>query len=562
MGQHRALWLVAALGLGLGSPAGATPPQSDTFQSGLASFWKVHQILRDTDAGNFGPATATASGGALKMASESQDIWNQKFQPFLVYQENITGAFDIRIQALTNDGASDWSGSGGLMLLQNVPDTVVAADPKTYPSHWMIDASNGHGPEDKGGGQQQSRENELLDLGAGTPLQPPYWLRMVRIGDSLWRYYSTDNGQTWLQAGPRVDLAHIRSWTGDTVKPIRDPVAVGIVQQAHDGAGTPVTATLGPFQATAIATGSLLGVVCDLNAQPIPQATFRAIVTASSVLPVGTDIPITADNQGNFTAALAPGSYTLSGDAAGRTLAGFPLNITVAAGKTVGLGIVFATDLPPFFEDGAGSRVQDDFPGTNLTPQWTNTDIGTAAGSGGAATVSNGVVSISAGGSGIAPDNVGVGYNSTLLKVSGDFAATVQVLAVPGNQEGEFGGLIATTGADPFAAFSLNALTPQDTIVEWVRPIAAADPIATLVPNPRNSLFLPGWLKLRRVGDTVAYWWTKDPTQGTPLFGGIDQLDDFAAKDLLVGLAASAESDTSVDPGFQFAHFQLVPLAD
>ena len=43
-----------------------------------------------------------------------------------------------------------------------------------------------------------------------------------------------------------------------------------------------------------------------------------------------------------------------------------------------------------------------------------------------------------------------------------------------------------------------------------------------------------------RVGDTVAYWWTKDPTLGTPVFGGIDQLDDFAAKDLLVGIAASA----------------------
>src|SRR5207244_6974846 len=119
------------------------------------------------------------------------------------------------------------------------------ADPTTYPSHWMVDATNGHGPEDKGGGQAQSRENELLDLGTGTPLAPPYWLRMVRIGDSLWRYHSTDGGKTWLRVGPRVDLAHIRSWTADNIKPIKDPVAVGIVQQAHDGAGNPVTAVLG-----------------------------------------------------------------------------------------------------------------------------------------------------------------------------------------------------------------------------------------------------------------------------------------------------------------------------
>ena len=66
-----------------------------------------------------------------------------------------------------------------------------------------------------------------------------------------------------------------------------------------------------------------------------------------------------------------------------------------------------------------------------------------------------------------------------------------------------------------------------------------------------------------RVGDTVAYWWTKDPNQGTPVFGGMDQVDDFSAPDLLVGLAASAAvDDGSQDDGFQFAHFSLVPLAD
>src|SRR5439155_13991109 len=94
---------------------------------------------------------------------------------------------DVRIQAISNAGTDSWSGAGGLMILQSVPDIVVEADPSTYPSHWMIDATNGHGPEDKGGGQQQSRENELLDLGTGTPIQPPYWLRMVRIGNCLWR---------------------------------------------------------------------------------------------------------------------------------------------------------------------------------------------------------------------------------------------------------------------------------------------------------------------------------------------------------------------------------------
>jgi hypothetical protein len=46
-----------------------------------------------------------------------------------------------------------------------------------------------------------------------------------------------------------------------------------------------------------------------------------------------------------------------------------------------------------------------------------------------------------------------------------------------------------------------------------------------------------------------------------PEFAGMDQLDDFAAKELLVGLAASAAvPDTSVDTGFQFAHFRLVSL--
>ena len=96
-----------------------------------------------------------------------------------------------------------------------------------------------------------------------------------------------------------------------------------------------------------------------------------------------------------------------------------------------------------------------------------------------------------------------------------------------------------------------------------MRPIHGANPIARLVPNTQGSAILPAWLKIRRVGDTVSYWWTKDPTQGSPVFGGVEQLDDFAAKDLLVGVAASAAvSDTSVDEGFKFAHFRLVSLGN
>jgi hypothetical protein len=563
MGRHHAVWFMVAVGLGLGAPARAVPPQSDDFKNALAPFWKVHQIRRDTDAGRYGPAKAGASGGMLQMTSESDDIWNQTFQPFLVYQENITGAFDVRIQAVSNNGTDGWSGAGGLMLLQNVPDIVVEADPATYPSHWMIAATNGHGPEDRGGGQAQSRENERLDRGIGTPPPPPYWLRMLRVGNSLWRFHSTDGGKSWITDGPRVDLAHIRSWLADDVKPIKDPVAVGIVQQAHEGAGKPVTAALGPFQATPVPTGTLVGVMCDLNAQPLPHATFRAVAASGSVIPVGTDIPIIAGDQGEFSEELAPGTYTLMTDAAGRTLAGFPMNITVTAGQTTGVGIIFGTDMPPFFEDGAGSRVQDDFAGPRLNAPWTNADIGTAGGSGGTATAANGVVSIAAGGRGVRADHADIGYNGTFLKVSGDFAATVQVLAVPDHQDDEFAGLVATTGADPFAAFALQAITPRHPIEQWVRPISGADPIATLAPSTPGRTILPAWLKIRRVGDTVAYWWTQDPTQGTPVFGGIDPLDDFTARDLLVGVAASAAvPDTSGDAGFQFAHFQLVSLGN
>jgi hypothetical protein len=560
MGQFRAIAFMIVVGLGLWAPALAVPPQSDDFRNGLAPFWKVRQILRDTDAGRFGKAVAEASGGTLKMTSESDDIWFQKFQPFLVYQENITGAFDIRIQAISHNGQDPWSGAGGLMILQNVPDLLVEADPSTYPSHWMIHATGGHGPEDKGGGQAQSRRNTRLDLGAGTPLQPPYWLRMLRVGNHLWRFHSTDGGATWIADGPRVDLARIRSSLADDVKPIQDPVAVGIVQQARDGAGKPVTSVLGPFQAAAVPTGTLTGMLCDLYALPLPHTTFRAIATSGSVIPVGTSIPITTDAIGEVAAELAPGDYTLTRDATGRPLAGFPMKITVTAGESTSMGIVFAAELPPFFEEGSGTRLEDEFTGSTLNSMWTTANIG-AAGSG--ATVGGGVLSITAGGRGVRPDSPEIGYNGAFLKVSGDFAATVQVLAVPDNQDNAFAGLIATPSADPFAAFALQSITPRHPIQQWVRPIRGANPIARQSPDTRGSAILPVWLKIRRVGDMVAYWWTKDPTQGTPVFGGVEQLDDFAARDLLVGLAAGAAvPDTSVQPGFQFAHFRLVSLGN
>ena len=128
MHRRGAVLLMVAAGLGRWTPAPAAPLQSDDFKNGLAPFWKVHQIVRDTDAGVYGPAKAAASGGRLEMTSESDDIWFKKFQPFLVYQENITGAFDIRIQAISNDGTDSWSGASGLMILQSGPDKVVEAD--------------------------------------------------------------------------------------------------------------------------------------------------------------------------------------------------------------------------------------------------------------------------------------------------------------------------------------------------------------------------------------------------------------------------------------------------
>src|SRR4051794_20224661 len=146
MDRQRALWLMAALGLGLCGPARGVPLQSDDFRSGLAPFWKVHQVLRDTDAGQYCQASAAAIGGLLKMTSESDDIWNQQFQPFLLYQENITGAFDIRIQAISHNGQDSGSGAGGLMLLPNEPYPSVGADPSTYPSHPRPEPSRGHRP--------------------------------------------------------------------------------------------------------------------------------------------------------------------------------------------------------------------------------------------------------------------------------------------------------------------------------------------------------------------------------------------------------------------------------
>jgi hypothetical protein len=55
---------MVAAGLMTGKLASAVPLQSDDFQNALAPFWKVHQILRDTGAGQYGPAKAEASASA------------------------------------------------------------------------------------------------------------------------------------------------------------------------------------------------------------------------------------------------------------------------------------------------------------------------------------------------------------------------------------------------------------------------------------------------------------------------------------------------------------------
>ena len=284
------------------------------------------------------------------------------------------------------------------------------------------------------------------------------------------------------------------------------------------------------------------------------------ILDAATGKPATSSVGVTLSQSGStqaFITTRGTGSYSILGVAPGAYTLGIPASATVAQGATANVnpagGVVTRQDLqissPPFFEGTTPDPHDDAFAGSMLDPKWTDADLGGPAGAGSAG-VSGGNLAQQGAGGGF---NTGGGESLNFLsqKITGNFSATVQVIGGPDLQNGAGAGLMlreSTTPLDPYVAARSTG-----TMVDAPYRLASAslsrgiDGAVPAVP--------PVWLKLRRVGNETAAYYSTDGKTAIPISV---KATDVPANALIGTFVASGADPTLAT--VKFATFKVVPI--
>ncbi|MGQ9525995.1 MAG: dockerin type I domain-containing protein, partial [Armatimonadota bacterium] len=319
--------------------------------------------------------------------------------------------------------------------------------------------------------------------------------------------------------------------------------------QGYGGAGITLAAPmLRPMWTT---KGIVSGSVVDSTGKPA----FAIITLLRSDGTIASTVSSSGPTNGTFIIpGLTPGEYKL--DDWALKFQGAPDVIRVEAGKVVTLTNIVPV-LPTFFEDEVKRQWDDDFSGTTLDPKWMFADVGDAVG--GDQNVADGVLEVTAGGHDIWDQTDG--FHFVYQPFSGDFTAYLRVVAIPDNRDWELGGLMIRKDLDPQSPHAYYQVSPRHVLQDKLRPTRGSYSQDNNEPYPNiGSELMPIWLKLKRQGTRVAYYWSRDPAKEVFL-GSVREVPGLAGPDVLVGIAATSHDANAVDSGFIFDDFRIIPAA-
>ncbi len=265
---------------------------------------------------------------------------------------------------------------------------------------------------------------------------------------------------------------------------------------------------------------------------------------------------------GQFTALVAPGTYTL--DDLTVSFSGAPASITVQGGQMTNLGTFTATPYP-FIEGTGAGTYDDDFSGSTLNSKWIVGEVGDANSS--ATTVSGGILDVAT-----ASSNIWVNPNDNFTFVhqsvpNGDYAATAQVIAVPAKVDWQVGGLMMRAAQDPFSPMAYNQVTPNYNTQDKNRLTWDADDTDNGSGGAIGSTLMATgslYVKLRKKGTRVAFFYTTDPTGADPtktFLSHIFDITGLTGDKLLIGFAQINANYEVAEAGFQYDNFKLTALS-
>ena len=258
-------------------------PQTNAFR---ANNFDMFERINNTQ--NF---TATAVGEQILMTSGGSDIWGTADQCAFLYK-NVSGDFDYKVQGISLPAVNAWCKMG---LMARV--STVAADRNVFSGFTPVAGQNTYAPQvrDTAAGNSTSTADAatplMVNLQAGITARPPVaypsWLRIQRVGPSVYYYYGSDGTNwtfwTWYDSAASASGA------------LPDSMLLGLALTSHDTAQT-VDGVMSSFSTITEGPLRFLKEPVSVTVEEGGSATFTAQAAGRSPLTYqwiknGTDIP-------------------------------------------------------------------------------------------------------------------------------------------------------------------------------------------------------------------------------------------------------------------------------
>jgi regulation of enolase protein 1 (concanavalin A-like superfamily) len=441
-------------------------PSSFTYQfaalsanhSMVASFTSVAGVFTEKDIGSVALAgKLTYASGVYSLSGSGVDIWGTADAFGFGYQ-TLSGDGQITARVASVQNTNAWA-KAGVMIRETLAANSANA---------MMQVTPGNG----------ANFQRRLTTGASSVLtgpktaKAPYWVRLVRKGNTFSGYASAD-GVTWTLVG------------SDTIN-MASSVYVGLAVTSHnsaalcaatfDGIGL-VSVTSPTVSLTTPAAGATFSAPASINmiatATPSTGASINKVdfYAGTTLVGTATTSPYSV-SWGNVPA----GSYALTAkvlDTLNQTATSSPVTVSVVTA------------------------------GGGLPSPWVTSDIG-SVGVAGKASYLNGVYSVSGSGSDIwgSADSFRYLYHT----MTGDGQIVARVATLQNTNAYAKGGLMIRETLTAGSSYAMAAFTPTSGTTFQRRLTTGSFYLATTGP----VVTVPGWIKLVRSGNTFSGYFSTD----------------------------------------------------
>ena len=478
----------------------STPATSAAIRSGI----KIAQQPMTSEAGwsggDIGAVAAAGSysqsGGTFTVEGSGADIWNNA-DAFQFVSQPLSGDGSITARVVSQSNTNGWAKAGVMFR-----ETLAAGATNALAA---ITPSNGAVFQDR-----PSTGAASIEVTYGPMVKPPYWLRVVRAGNTFSAYLSA-NGSTWTSLG-------------ETTITMASQAYVGLAVSSHDN-------------------GSLSTAVFD-----------NVTVTAAAPLPPQAPTVPTGLSATNVTASGLTLSWTASTNSGGSGVGGYyvyrngntttPL-ATVTSPSFTDSGLTAATLYSyqvAAFDTSTPALVSAPSTALSVTTEsasaasWSSGDIGAVAAAG-SYSQSGGTFTVK--GSGADIWNNADAFQFVSQPLSGDGSITARVVSQSNTNGWAKAGVMFRETLAPGATDAYAVITPSNGAVFQARPTTNAESI-DITYGP--IVEAPYWLRVVRAGNTFSAYLSADGNTWTSL--GVTSVT--MASQAYVGLAVSSHDNGSL----------------